>query len=111
MSEYTTQPIKELNKEEFNELIKSKEIEISLHALSYLSTGERKVFNTNDLIKVVEKESPRKIYLQANGRYRLYYRKSEGYVEIIISIEEKKAVIISFMSLNEIQRIKLQNEK
>jgi len=55
----------------------------------------------------MRRENPRKIYLQENGRYALYYRKADGYRKIIIELENKKAVIVSFMDPPEIPKIKI----
>lgn len=93
---YTTKPIEEINVYEFKRQIKGKEIIISHHALFHLSNKQRKVFNKEELINMVSRETPRKVLLQQNGRYATYYRKRDRYRKLIIEIENK-TIIVSFM--------------
>ena len=101
---YTTKPIRELDLFEFRELIKNKKVEISPHALFHLSNKQRKIFKEEELIITLEKETPRKIYLQENGRYAAYYRKSEGYREVILEIKEATITIVTFIATMEIPK-------
>ena len=107
MGIYTTKPIKELILSEFKELCNDKTITVSPHALDHLSKNQRKVFKEDELIRMVEKESARKIYLQENRRYAAYYRRKDGYRKVIIDMEEGKLIIVSFVDTIEIPRIKL----
>lgn len=88
-------------------MLNSKNIEISPHALNHLETGQRKVFKEEELLYVIRKETPRKVYLQENGRYGVYYRRKEGFRKIIIKIELEQAIIISFMDTAEIPKIRI----
>ncbi len=105
MIKFTTKPIKELSKEDFKELTKNKEVGISVHALDHLNEPQRKVFKEVILTNTLTKEKPRKIYLQENKRYALYYRKKEGYLKLIIEIDDKRLTIVSFMIVTELPRI------
>ena len=107
MGLYTIKPIKELDYSEFKDLLKDKEIVVSPHALDHMNIGERKVYIEQELTNTVDREKPRKIYLQENRRYAAYYRKSDGYRKIILDFETKKAIVVSFMNTPEIPRIKL----
>ncbi|NQU78896.1 hypothetical protein HQ545_03950 [Candidatus Woesearchaeota archaeon] len=107
MSLYTTKPTKELTQKEFQKFIKNKKIILGNHALDHLSNYQRGLFDPNELINSLLKETPRKLYLQENNRYRIYFRKKEGYRNIIISDEGKKMVIISFMDVPDLPKIKL----
>lgn len=89
MSIYTTRPVKDINKLEFKELLQNKKITISPHAADHLSTGQRKLFKEEDLITTLRRETPRKIFLQANGRYAAHYRKRKEYLKIILSVLKK----------------------
>jgi hypothetical protein len=91
-----------IKKSEFSLLVKDKEILISPHALWHLSNKQRKVFNKEELIDMIKKETPRRVNLQINGRYGAYYRKSDGFRKLILKIEEKKIIIITFMNMKEI---------
>ena len=110
MDVHTTRPIEEIDKLRYAELIKNKAIEVSPHALDHLSEKQRKVYKEQDLIQMVEKETPRRFYLQRNGRYAGYYRKSDGYRKLVLEIEQKGILIITFMDVLEIPRVNIENE-
>ena len=99
----TTNPVKEIPKEKIIEIVEDIII-VSSHAIDHLSLMQRKVFKEGDLIHMIEKEQPRKAYIQENGRYALYYRRSDGYRKLIISIENKILVIVTFMDSKEIPK-------
>ncbi|MBI2581240.1 hypothetical protein HYV85_05560 [Candidatus Woesearchaeota archaeon] len=107
MGLFTTKPIEEKEHQEFKSLLKDKKVEVSPHALDHLSLQQRKVFKEDELISMAERETPRRAYLQANGRYSAYYRKEDGYRRLIFDIEMQKAVIITFIDVKELPRIKL----
>lgn len=107
MGIYSTKPIKEISKEEFKHLIKGKKIVVSPHALWHLSNRQRKVFNIEELKLMIEKESPRKVYLQENKRYATYYRKSDGYRKLIIELRDDKTIVVTFVDMSEIPKYKL----
>ncbi len=109
MGVYTTKPIKEISAEELKYLIKEKAVEIADHALFHLSNKQRKIFNVEELLQMIQKETPRKVYLQENGRYRAYYRKKDGFRKLIVEIG-KKVVVVSFMDEIEIPRITIKHE-
>ena len=103
----TTKPLKELSAEEITFLCYNKYIEFSDHALAYIETGERKVFITQDIISLLEKQKPSKAYLQQNGRYGIYYRLREGYRKLVLEIQEQKVIIVTYMDTDEIPKIRL----
>ena len=107
MGIYTTKPVEEVNTEDFQYLTKSKQITVSPHALWHLSNQQRKIFNVEELIQIVKRETPRKVYLQENGRYAAYYHKSDGYRKLIIEKKDDKAMVVTFVDLNEIPKYKL----
>ncbi|MBD3361265.1 hypothetical protein GF358_00580 [Candidatus Woesearchaeota archaeon] len=102
----TTRIVKEENKKEFRQILKNKHITVSSHAYDHLSTAQRKLFKDEELINPVIQEQPRKVFLQANKRYALYYRKRKEYLKIILEIENNTITIVSFMNVQEIPRIK-----
>ncbi len=104
---YTTKPVKEISKDEFKHLIKGKEVVVSPHAIWHLSNRQRKVFNVSELIGMIERENPRKVYLQENERYAAYYRKSDGYRKIVIEIRDDKTIVVTFVDMSEIPRYKI----
>ena len=108
MGIYTTRQIRELTVAEFKAVMAAKEPVVSLHATDHLDAQQRKVFKEKELTVMVERENPRKAYLQQNGRYAAYYRRADGYRKLIIEIENTKAVIVSFMDPQEIPKINVQ---
>tara|TARA_Y100000310_G_scaffold311401_1_gene357632 strand:+ start:680 stop:1006 length:327 start_codon:yes stop_codon:yes gene_type:complete len=102
----TTRPIKEIDKIEFKNILANKEKHVSFHAFDHLSERQRKVFKEEELISMLLRETPRKIYLQHNGRYAVYYRKSDGYRKLILEISDKKITIVTFINVLEIPRYK-----
>ena len=107
MGIYTSKPSKEVNKSEFEALLKRKEVVLSPHALWHLSHRQRKIFNIEELIQIVQRETPRKIYLQENERYAAYYRKSNGYRKLIIEIRDDKTIVVTFVDMDEITNYRL----
>lgn len=107
MGIYSTKPVKEIGKEEFKHLIKGKKVVVSPHAIWHLSNRQRKVFNVEEFIGIVERENPRKVYLQENERYAAYYRKSDGYRKLIIEIRDDKTIVVTFVDMSEIPKYKL----
>lgn len=104
MGIYTTKPIKEVSTEEFQYLLKEKEVVVSPHAIWHLSNQQRKVFNEEQLISMVQRETPRKVYLQENERYVAYYRKADGYRKLIIERRDDKTVVVTFVDVSEIPK-------
>ena len=107
MGIYTSKPIKEISAKEFRYLIKGKKVVVSPHAFQHLSNKQRKIFNIEELVSMIEGENPRKVYLQENERYAAYYRKSDGYRKLIIEIRNDKTIVVTFMDLSEIPKYKL----
>jgi len=95
----------------FQTIKSKKEIIVSPHAYDHLSQGQRKVFKEEDLKHMVDKETPRKVYLQANGRYAAFFRKEDGFRKLILEVEEKIITIVSFWDMLEIPKYVLSNEK
>jgi 23S rRNA G2069 N7-methylase RlmK/C1962 C5-methylase RlmI len=104
MGIYSTKTIKEVSKEEFKYLIKGKRVIASPHVIWHLSNRQRKVFNVEELIGMIRRENPRKVYLQENERYAAYYRKSDGYRKLIIEIRDDKVILITFIDISEIPK-------
>ena len=104
MRMYTTKPVKELTAIEYKDILKDKDIIISPHALWHLSMKQRKVFNEEELLNTLNRENPRKAYLQENGRYAAYYRKKDGFRKIIIEVNGK-IIIVSFMDMLELPKL------
>lgn len=109
MDIYTTRPIKEISSNTFKDLLKGREITISPHALDHLSNNQRKLFKSEELIQMIQKDNPRKVYLQYNGRYATYYRKSKGFQKIIMELS-KEAIVITFMNLSSLPKITVNDE-
>ena len=105
---YSTRPIKEIDILSFKDLKSNKEIRVSPHAFDMLSERQRKVFKEEELLYMVARETPRKIYLQKNGRYCAFYRKTDGYRKLILEFEENILSIVTFVDSLEIPNFKLE---
>ncbi|MAG61150.1 hypothetical protein CL619_05155 [archaeon] len=103
----STKPVKNITKTYYKSLIKGKEIILSPHALDHLSSRQRKIFNKEDLIQMIKKDNPIRIYLQENNRYRVYYRRSDGFRNVILSIFNQRVTIVSFMNIRNIPKYEL----
>lgn len=105
--EYTTRPIEEIDKSRYKQIIANKDIKISSHALDHLSEKQRKVFKEEELLHMLEKEVPRKAYLQKNGRYAVYFRRTDGYRKLVVEVEDNKLTIVTFIDTLEIPKVRL----
>ncbi len=103
---YTTKPVEKRVPVNFRDFLKSKEVSVSPHALDHISMEQRKVFKEEELILLL-RETPRVVYLQANGRYSAYYRKDEGYRRLIFEIENSIVMVITFMDVKELPKVDL----
>jgi hypothetical protein len=110
MDQYTTKPIEEITRSRYKEIITDKEIRVSSHAFDHLSEKQRKVYKPEELLSMIEKEAPRKIYLQRNGRYAVYFRKADGYRKLILEMENSLITIVTFVDTQEIPKLKLEND-
>ena len=107
----TNRPVKELTFDEFKEQVGRRVAYVVDHASVHLSEAQRKVFNKQELIHMVEKERPKKIYLQANGRFSNYYRRSDGYRRLILEIEANRIAIVTFTDPDELPRVSLEENE
>ncbi len=89
-----THIIKQLNTEEYKQLIKN--IQISPHARFRIDEGQRKVYKDEYLIETLEKEQPELAGIQENGRYAAFFRRKEGYLRIIFTATPEKTEIVTF---------------
>ena len=108
MVSFTTKPIEEKEPEELKQILQARVVEVSPHAFDHISSVQRKVFKEDELIQTAQRETPRKAYLQVNGRYVGYYRKESGYRKLIFDVQEKKAVIVTFMDVDELPKVDFQ---
>ncbi len=101
---FSTKPKEELDGKELKLRLEGKGIGVSPHATDHLAEGQRKVFKEEELKHMAMRETPRRAYLQENGRYAAYYRKSDGYRKLIFEIQRSDVTIVSFMDTLEIPR-------
>src|SRR3989338_316655 len=104
----TTKIVKEIYIAEFKEIISkhTSSIVINPHALDHISDGQRKIFNTNELINPLLHESPAGVGLQANGRYAVFYKRKYGFLRIIVEIKNSKLEITTFLNTDSIPNLK-----
>ena len=82
----TTKIIEEVPLEKFKDIISKykSNIAVNPHALDHLSDAQRKIFKEQELIDTLLKESPKGVGVQRNGRYAAFYRRSWGFLRIIL---------------------------
>ncbi|MBS3147395.1 hypothetical protein J4219_00760 [Candidatus Woesearchaeota archaeon] len=73
-------------------------LSVSAHALDHLSIAQRKILNEDSLKKIVLSEEPRGIGIQKNGRYAVYYRRTDGFLKIILEKKEQRLEVITFIN-------------
>lgn len=105
--------IKEINLEEFEQLIaKHKEnIILGQHCLDHLNNAQRKLFKEADLINILLKEKPNGIGLQANGRYCPLYKRKWGFIRIIIEAKTNRLEIVTYTNPSSMPNLKRLEEK
>lgn len=108
MDVFTTRPVEQIDVKSFKDLIRGKQIRFSAHALDHLSNKQRKLFKEEDMRKTLEKDNPRRVYLQANGRYAAYYRQKELFQKIILEITND-VIVITFMNVTNIPKLDKKN--
>lgn len=97
----STKVITLLTIQAFKELIKRKKCVVGAHALDRLDDLQRKVYDKNLLLQALEKEKPKLIGRQANGRMAVYFERKGEYLRIIIEEKPDKYEIVTFTnSLN-----------
>ena len=102
---HTRRPVEELETKELKRIF-VEPLEVSEHATDYLSDKKRLLFNPEVFIKECRRE-PNKLYRQANGAYRAYYRRENGYQEVIFEIKRNKTIIATFMVVKELPQVEL----
>jgi len=101
---HSSKPVRVVDKKTFKSY-QTRQIEVHPHALNHLGKGQRKVFKEKELLEMLE-ERPRKVFEQENKRYAAFYRRTDGYRKLILSVESTKTVIVTFMDVQEIPRYK-----
>ena len=78
--------------------IDGREIRLHEHVFDHLIRAERSLYDEGVLIRVVMEEKPRLIGWQRNGRFALYYRRSYGFLKLIVYANES-VTILTFMKV------------
>ena len=82
----------------FKNFVKGKEILVSPPATDRLDQGQRLIFTEETLRLPILRDTPNFIAIQKNGRYTVYYKRKEHYLNIILEVKgERSLQIISFM--------------
>ncbi len=104
----TTKIIKEISAEEFKEILlrHKAHVKVNPHALDHLSNAQRKLMEERELVKTLLTEAPRGIGLQNNGRYTLFFKRSWGFLRIIIEEKNGKLEIITFINTETMPNLK-----
>ncbi len=96
----TTRIVKAVSSSSFKGILEKyeKNIATSSHALDHLSDMQRKIFDEQQLLKVLLSEEPEGVGIQKNGNYSAYYRRKRGYLRIIFNTSESKLEIVTFIN-------------
>lgn len=95
--------------DEYDELIKryEEQIKVSPHAYFRLADTQRKVYKDDYLKNVLKDERPKLVGIQQNGRYTAFFKRKEGYLRVIFSVNHEEHIeIITFYITNNMPRIK-----
>ena len=84
-----TRIVKELSYFEYREIIEKYKgkIRVNPHTYFRLNEAQRKIYKDEYLIYVLTKEQPSLFGLQNNGRHAAFFKRKDGYLRIILSIE------------------------
>ncbi len=110
----TTKIVEEVSKTDFEELLRKFKHSIFTgeHTLDHLSEAQRKLFDQNELVKILLNETPAGIGLQKNGRYAVFFRRNNYFLKIIVEDKKSKLEIITFINTRNIINFKrLKNER
>src|SRR3989338_1254554 len=98
-----TRIIDKVPKVRFEHWLDTCRIIVNPHALDRLSEAQRKVFKGDELIDILTKGKPILIGLQKNGRYAVFFKRSDGFIRIIFQIsEDGKIEIGTFYNVDQL---------
>lgn len=103
-----TRIVKEVPVAEVQEIIAQyeKNIVVNSHATDHVSDCQRRIFNPDELIRPLLRETPAGVGLQANRRYAVFYRRKYGFLRIIFEIKDVKLEITTFLNTDGIPNLK-----
>ena len=104
----TTKIVRAIPLAQFKQLVNQYRgrITVNPHAADQLSEAQRKVYKSEELIKAITSENSRGVGLQYNGRYAAFYRRTEGFLRIIIEKKWDKLEIITFTNPESMPNLK-----
>ena len=95
----TTGIIKALDPVSFQYFLRKSrnQIFISPHVLDHLIFFQRGINNIEILLSMLLQEVPKGVGLQQNGKYSLFYRRKEGFIRIVLSINNNGVRVDTFL--------------
>ena len=102
--------VKKIGIEEFSNIIKkySKDkIECTRHTFFRLSEKQRKIYTSEELIKILKEETPILVGIQENNNYAVFYKYQNKHLKMILGLDLRKINIVTFYFINEWQLPKL----
>ena len=78
-------------------------IEDSGHAFKRLSQRQRELFTIEEVSKILLKDHPFLVGIQANDNYAVFYKYQGKNLRVIIKLESQKAKIVTFYNILEWQ--------
>ena len=97
---------KKVNVQDFIKLIKrykTEQIECTEHTFFRLSQKQRKIFDCEELKKILMNEKPFLVGIQENDNYTIFYKYNNKNLKIILAVEPRKVKIVTFYYILEWQ--------
>lgn len=83
------------------------QINCTEHTFFRLNEKQRKIYSSDELIRIVKKEIPVFAGIQYNGNYAIIYKRKDKNMKIILGVENRKINIVTFYFIYESQIPKL----
>lgn len=97
-----TNDVEVIRVSKFRRMIANKNMMFYDHAIDHILSGQRRVHTKRNIIITLQRETPKKVYLQRNGRYNAYYIKDTFFLQIIMEINSVLR-IVTFMNSKTLQ--------
>ena len=108
--DYGNRIVKKIEIQEFSNIIKGyseDKIECTKHTFFRLSQKQRNIYTSKELINILKVEIPILAGIQENGNYAVFYKYKDKYLKMILGVNLRKVIIVTFYFINEWQLPKL----
>ena len=96
----TTKIIERISKEHFGTIIAKykNKIHVSPHALFPINNTQKDFYNEDMLTRTLLNEKPYDIGLQRNGRYSVFYKRKNGYLQLVVDVQKNRLEVVTFIN-------------